>query len=622
MPSLILYLLVLLMLAAAVWVIVVWGHLVFYLADYLHIKVLVWNFVRQRRTIVDMFEYRVAQSPNSPALLFEGHTYTYRQLDEMSSRVALWALQQQLKSDDVVALLMDNSVDYIVTWLGLAKVGVTTALINNNLKGQPLTHSLLVCHCRALIVDQHHTHVVEDIRDTLPSTLQLFSHGHPHTGYGDMSAGLEQLAAKATADCDFAVYRQQQSSSSLLFYIFTSGTTGLPKAARIRHSRFYLGSVSFAVFFHLTSADRIYSPLPLYHSVGGILAVGMAWHTGCSLVLRRRFSASSLFQECAEADVTVVMYIGQLCKYLMHTQPTPHESRHRIRIAIGNGMPADVWAAFQRRFHIRDIGEFYASTEGNANLVNNRNRVGAIGYIPWIARLIYPVRIVAFDHSTEQPLRGADGRCIDALEGELIGKVSADPLRAFDGYTNEKATSDKVLTNVYRRGDRWFRTGDLVRQDSDGYIYFVDRIGDTYRWKGENVATTEVERVVHGWPGVKEVNVYGVKVGSNDGKAGMAAIVLHDDRGDDVAPAAIDLKGLYSYLATQMPSYQQPLFVRLQKEVNLTSTFKLRKVDMVAEGFDPSRVTDPLFFRDDKQRAFVPLDCHLYNDVIEGNVRV
>ena len=620
MPSLALYIVALLLLAAAVWLLFGWGHLLFYLADYVHIKLSVWNFVRQRRTIVDMFEHRVAHSPNSPAILFEGRTYTYRQLDELSSCVALWALQQQLKPDDVVAILMDNSADYIVTWLGLAKVGVTSALINNNLKGQPLTHSLLVCHCRALIVDQHHTQVVQDIRDTLPATLQLFSHGCPTPGYDDMSATLEQLTAKAV-DCNFAVYRQQQSSSSLLFYIFTSGTTGLPKAARIRHSRFYLGSVSFAVFFHLTSADRIYSPLPLYHSVGGILAVGMAWHTGCSLVLRRRFSASSLFQECAEADVTVIMYIGQLCKYLMHTQPSAYESRHRIRIAIGNGMPADVWAAFQRRFHIRDIGEFYASTEGNANLVNNRNRVGAIGYIPWIARLIYPVRIVAFDHSTEQPLRGADGRCIDATEGELIGKVSADPLRAFDGYTNEKATSDKVLTNVYRRGDRWFRTGDLVRQDSDGYIYFVDRIGDTFRWKGENVATTEVERLVQGWPGVKEVNVYGVKVGSNDGKAGMAAIVLHDDRGDVALPGT-DFRGLYSYLASQMPAYQQPLFVRLQKEMNMTSTFKLRKVDMVAEGFDPDRVCDPLFFRDDRQRTFVPLDRPLYRDIIEGKVRV
>ena len=620
MPSFALYMLVLLLLAAAMWLLLRWGHLVFYLADYLHIKYSVWSFVRQRRTVVDMFESRVAASPHSPALLFEGRTYTYRQLDEQSSLVALWALQQQLAPDDCVALLMDNSADYVVTWLGLAKVGVCSALINNNLKGQPLTHSLLTAHCRALIVDQPHVAVVQDIRDALPGTMQLFSHGQHAAGYGDMSATLEQLAGKPTGDCDFSAYRKQHSSSSLLFYIFTSGTTGLPKAARIRHSRFYLGAVSFATFFHITSADRIYSPLPLYHSVGGILAVGMAWHTGCALVLRRRFSASSLFKECAEADVTVIMYIGQLCKYLMHTPVSAAESRHRIRIAIGNGMPADVWAAFQRRFHIRDVGEFYASTEGNANLVNNRNRVGAIGYIPWIARLVYPVRIVKFDHATEQPYRTAEGRCVDASEGELIGAVSSDPLRAFDGYTSEQATSDKLLTGVYRRGDRWFRTGDLVRQDSEGYIYFVDRIGDTFRWKGENVATTEVERTVQAWPAVKEANVYGVRVGNNDGKAGMAAVVLHDDR--DSAVGAVDWRGLYGYLSSQMPPYQQPLFVRVQREVEMTSTFKLRKVDMVQEGFDPGRVGDPMFFRDDKLRSFVPLDQQLYTDIVDGKVRV
>ena len=477
--------------------------------------------------------------------------------------MAYWALQHGLGPHDVVSLMMDNRPEFIITWLGLAKVGVTCALINTNVRGQPLVHSIEQCQPVAFIVGAELLHTVSDVRHQLPPSLRLFSHGKPADGFVELTTELDALAARPLppSALSFASQRVGLTSSSLLFYIFTSGTTGLPKAARIRHSRFYLGSVSFSTFFHLRASDRLYSALPLYHSVGGILAVGMSWHCGGSLVLRRRFSASAFFQDCYEQDVTVVMYIGQLCKYLMHTPVSAYEERHRVRIAIGNGMPADIWEAFQRRFHIADIGEFYASTEGNANLVNNRNRPGAIGYIPWIATFIYPVRVVAFDYSTEQPVRDpTTGLCREASEGELLGKLSSDPLRAFDGYTSSAATSEKVLTSVFHPHDQWFRTGDLVRRDEEGYIFFVDRIGDTYRWKGENCATTEVERVLSAWPGVKEVNVYGVKVGGHDGKAGMAAIVLHDDTGGDTAApvthTAIDLQLFYE--STQPHTHSAP----------------------------------------------------------------
>ena len=482
------------------------------------------------------------------ALLFEGRSYTYSALDHASSLVAHWALSHGLGSGDVVALMMENRPEFIITWLGLAKVGVTTALINTNVRGQPLIHSIEQCSPVALIVGGELLHTVEEVRAKLPSTMRLVSHGLRRDGYLDLAGELDGLTAAPPppAALSFAAHRSGCAASSLLFYIFTSGTTGLPKAARIRHSRFYLGSVSFSVFFHLQQSDRLYSALPLYHSVGGILAVGMSWHCGGSIVLRRKFSASAFFQECYESDVSVLMYIGQLCKYLMHTQPGAYDSRHRVRLAIGNGLPADIWEAFQRRFRIAHIGEFYASTEGNANLVNNRDRVGAIGYVPWIASLIYPVRIVAFDHALEQPWRDpVTGLCRRASEGELIGLLSNDPLRAFDGYTNSAATSEKVLTSVFRPHDQWFRTGDLVRMDAEGYIFFVDRIGDTYRWKGENCATTEAEKIIAGWPGVKDVNVYGVKVAEHDGKAGMAAIVLTDDRLGVRPEAAIDLKAFY-----------------------------------------------------------------------------
>ena len=481
-------------------------------------------------------------------LVFEGSSYTYAAVDSLSDGVAYWALQQGFQCNDVVALMMDNRPEFIVCWLGLAKLGVTAALINTNMKGQPLLHSLDVCSCQALIVDTAHLQQVDDVRYALPRSLRLYSHGAGGgaDGYADMTAALSALPSPPPS-ASFASHRAALTSSSLLFYIFTSGTTGMPKAARIRHSRFYLGAVSFSIFFHLTAADRLYSALPLYHSVGGILAVGMSWHCGCSLVLRRRFSASQFFSECSAQEVTVMLYIGQLCKYLLQSPRGLHDRSHRVRLAIGNGLPVAIWSEFQRRFGIARIGEFYASTEGNANLVNNRNRVGAIGYIPWLARLVYPVRIVAFDYSTERPLRDArTGFCIEAMEGELIGRMSSDPLRSFDGYSSREATSEKVLTSVFSLHDQWFRTGDLVRMDSEGFVFFVDRIGDTFRWKGENCATTEVERIAAGWPEVKEVNVYGVRVEGNDGKAGMAALVLSDDRdAAAVRTDAFDFKGFY-----------------------------------------------------------------------------
>ena len=481
-------------------------------------------------------------------LVFEGRSYTYSSVDFSSSLVAHWALSHGLGCGDTVALMMDNRPDFLITWLGLAKVGITTALLNTNTRGQPLLHSIEQCNPVALIVGSELLQPLDEVRRQLPPSLRLISHGKVVDGYLDLAGDLDGLASHppASTALNFTSHRSTLTSASFLFYIFTSGTTGLPKAARIRHSRFYLGAVSFSTFFRLLPGDRLYSALPLYHSVGGILAVGMSWYCGGSLVLRRKFSASSFFQDCYENDVTCIMYIGQLCKYLMHTPTTGYEQKHRVRIAIGNGLPADIWAAFQQRFHIPHIGEFYASTEGNANLVNNRDRLGAIGYIPWIATFIYPVRIVKFDYVNEQPWRDPlTGLCQDAKEGELIGLLNTDPLRAFDGYTSTAATSEKVLTSVFRPYDQWFRTGDLVRIDDEGYIYFVDRIGDTYRWKGENCATTEVEKVVSGWPGVKEVNVYGVKVGGYEGKAGMAALVLTEEMEGKRPDSAIDLNGFY-----------------------------------------------------------------------------
>lgn len=341
---------------------------------------------------------------------------------------------------------------------------------------------------------------------------------------------------------------------------------------------------------------------------------------GIPMLLRRKFSASSFFSDCVAMDATVCLYIGELLRFLVATPPGEHDTAHRVRLAIGNGLRPDVWEKFQTRFGVATIGEFYASTEGNANLINNQNRVGAIGYISPLIAFKYPVKILKFYVESETVLRNEAGQCIEVKPGEageLVGFIdNKDVTRRFDGYSDPAATEKKILRDVLKPGDKYFRTGDLVRQDAEGFIYFVDRIGDTYRWKGENVSTAEVGEIVSCAPGVTQATVYGVRVPHVEGRAGMASIVADDDD-------AFSLEALYARCAADLPKYAQPLFVRRQAELEITGTFKNRKVALVEEGFDPSLVAgDALFLRDDAKKSFVPLDGALYSRIMSGEFKM
>jgi len=333
-----------------------------------------------------------------------------------------------------------------------------------------------------------------------------------------------------------------------------------------------------------------------------------------------KFSASNFFKDCTEYKCSVVLYIGQLCRYLLNTPPSSYDTKHNVKKACGNGLRKEIWKEFQTRFNIPYIGEFYGSTEGNATLINNMNKVGAVGYIPWIAKFFYPITVVKFDYVSEIPIRDKNGHCIECAvgePGEMISKINqGDPMKSFDGYTDKKATDGKILIDVFGKGDMWFRSGDLLVADEEGFLFFVDRIGDTFRWKGENVATSEVSEVMAAFKGVKECNVYGVTVPNYDGRAGMASISIEED-------SKLDLGGLYQHVRGHLAAYQQPLFLRIQKELVITSTFKHRKVEMVAEGFNPTTISDPLYFRDDRnQTGFVPLDPPLYEALIKNQIRL
>jgi len=401
----------------------------------------------------------------------------------------------------------------------------------------------------------------------------------------------------------------------------------LPKAATIKHLRLFSMGKAFTTMFNVTYDDRIYCVLPLYHSAGGLCGVGMTICSGATMILKKKFSATSFFKDCREQKVTVVQYIGELCRYLLTAPPTKEDATNDIRIAIGNGLRPDIWAKFQSRFGIREIGEFYGSTEGNAALFNHCTSAAAQGAVGRMGPLLVKaskVKLVKFDVVSEEPVRDASGFCIPCNKGEvgeLLGEIDeSDPLRQFAGYyNNNKGTSSKILTDAFKKGDRYFRTGDLLRHDSSGYWYFVDRIGDTFRWKGENVSTTEVAEVVSTFPGVEEVNVYGVSVPGKDGRACMAAMVIRD---------GLDFAKLAKHCTDNLPAYAVPVFLRRLPVIEVTGTFKHQKVELRNQGCDPTKTTsdgkvDPLYMYDPDQKTYVPLTTKVYQEgIVQGRAKL
>jgi fatty-acyl-CoA synthase len=560
----------------------------------------------------DDLEKAVDKWPSNRAITFEGKTLSYAEFDARANRYAHWAKAQGLTRGETVAIFLPNRMDYIPIWYGLSKVGVVAALINNNLAGQPLAHCLDICGALHCIVDSETSPAFEAVKDKFKRPVRQWTLGKAHEGQKDLPQALKSCSALRP---DRAV-RAGLTASDTALYIFTSGTTGLPKAAKMTHMRVQLYMSGFAGSTGSKASDRIYITLPLYHATGGLCAVGAALLSGGSIVLRKKFSATQFWDDIVSEDCTMFVYIGELCRYLINQDPHPLERAHKIRTAFGNGLRPDVWDEMQPRFKIPFILEFYGATEGNVSMFNFDGKPGAIGRIPTWLRWRFNIRLVRFDLEKEEPIRDSRGFCQECKPGEIgeaIGLIGTDVRSSYAGYADKKASEKKILRDVFKKGDSWFRTGDLMKQDADGYYYFIDRIGDTFRWKGENVSTSEVaERLAH-VPGVEEVNVYGVPVGKLDGKAGMASLVVDD---------TFDIDQLAAFVDAQMPAYARPIFVRLQPQIETTGTFKYRKMDLVAEGFDPAKVKDPLWFRSPEKKAYVKVTKAAYDKLVSGGYKI
>jgi fatty-acyl-CoA synthase len=557
------------------------------------------------RTFCDLAEELAAQHGDRVALVSDRETFSYRQWNGRANRYARWARSQGLQKGDVVCLLMPNRPEYMSIWLGLARAGLTTALINTNLSSASLAHCVNIAGAKALIVDASLMPQLAGARDQLNKPLLILAHGAPETT--GASAPEPRIDEIAETFPDSPLKPEERVALTIddgVLYVYTSGTTGLPKAARITHSRLQRMMYGFSAATGAKASDRMYICLPMYHSNGGILALGATLTVGGSCFLRERFSAKDFWTDVIRQECTMFVYVGELCRYLLNAPTSSNDKAHRIRLCFGNGLRPDIFTTFRERFGIAHILEFYGATEGNVALFNLDSHPGAVGRIPVWAKKSFPIRIVSFDVEKNLDKRDAEGRCIECAAdevGEALGEILDDPSKPasrFDGYADAAATKAKVLRDVFTEGDAWFRTGDLLRRDAAGYYYFVDRIGDTFRWKGENVSTTEVSEVIATFPGVREVNVYGVSVPGYEGRAGMAALVA--DGADH-----FDIPSLRAHIAAHLPVYARPVFLRFKHDLDMTGTFKQKKTELVAEGFDLAHSEDALYFDDRSQNAYL-----------------
>lgn len=561
--------------------------------------------------VCDDFERAVDEFADHTAMVFEGERYTYRQLDALANRFAAWGDAQGLKHGDTVALLLPNRAEYIPAWMGLAKIGVATALINNNLTGAALAHCLSISNADHVITDTESLEAIDTMRAVLARPLTYWS--IDATGpLEDGRRALDLKEPRLAPERPLASRRLGLTANDVALYIFTSGTTGMPKAAKITHMRAQLYMRSFAAATNAHADDNIYCVLPLYHATGGLCGVGAALLKGGTVVLRRKFSTTHFWDDVADNNCTMFVYIGELCRYLVNAEEHPKERAHRLRLGFGNGLRPEVWAEFQQRFNVPRILEFYGSTEGNVSMFNFDGHAGAIGRVPPYLQRNFAVRLVKFDVEAEMPVRDENGMCVLAdlgEPGEAVGLIKNDARHNYTGYADKAASEKKILRDVIEKGDAWFRTGDLMRMDKDGYFYFVDRIGDTFRWKGENVSTTEVAQVIARYRGVDEVNVYGVGVGKLDGRAGMAAITPGE---------GFELGGLRCFLARELPAYARPIFIRIQPAIETTGTFKYRKVDLVRDGFDPHKCEHEIWFDLPDRHEYVRVTQELYDQIQAG----
>ncbi|MCF6220599.1 MAG: long-chain-acyl-CoA synthetase [Robiginitomaculum sp.] len=566
--------------------------------------------------VPDDIERVVDTYPDNIAFLDDDQEWTYREFDDYANRVANWALTEGGKRGDTVAFFARNRIEYVAVWYGLTKIGMIPALINYQLRAAPLAHCVTISHAKLAVVDHELMDAWESAKDNLPDGLLAFCAFGKTKAKSKSLPSFDQAIAEQSSTRPSRNIRTGIVAGDIFMKMFTSGTTGMPKAAKMTHTRGQYYLRGFVVASGAKSSDRVMMVLPMYHGTGGLCGVGLALTTGGTVIVRPKFSASTFWDDAVRYKATMFMYVGELCRFLLNAPEHPLERAHTMRCIVGNGLRPEVWSKFVERFNIPNVVEFYGATEGNISLINFMGKVGAVGRIPEYMRDKSNGDLIKFDVETNTYPRDEDGFCqrTDVGEiGELIGEIREGETRfKYEGYEDKKASAKKIIADVFKKGDRWFHTGDLLWRDKEGYYYFADRIGDTFRWKAENVATNEVAAALTSFDGVSQANVYGIPIPGYDGKAGMASMV---------ADVGVDLDALYKHVENTLPPYGRPVFLRITSESETTGTFKYKKTDLVKDGFDPGKIKDDLYMAHPDEKKYVRLDADVFKQIGAGKFR-
>jgi len=561
------------------------------------------------------FERAVERNPEGLALKYQDIELSYSKFNSWVNKIAHYLLSKGILKGDSVAIMIENRPELLATVLACAKIGAVSAMINTSQKGKVLTHSINLVNPKLIIMGEECVSTYDVIRENTNLTVDkhlYFADLNTLVNTGTCPDGWTNLASKIQNQAQHNPMQTQQIfSEDPCFYIYTSGTTGLPKAVIFNHGRFMKLYGTFGyITVRLKKTDRLYVPLPFYHAT----ALGVCWSTALAgsacIVMARKFSVSGFWPDIQENKATAFAYVGELCRYLIEQPATPNDANNQIRVMVGNGMRPAIWPAFKQRFGIPRVMEFYGSSEGNIAFTNVLNFEKTVGMSP------LPYAIVKYDRENDTPFRNTAGHMTKVRKGEaglLIGHITEKA--PFHGYTDPAKTASSILENVFEQDDRWFNTGDIMQHMGYRHAQFVDRTGDTFRWKGENVSTTEVEMLIEEADTVTEAVVYGVEIPNTNGRAGMASIRLNRPLEE------FDFAHFMQQLRTNMSDYSIPVFLSINQGVELTGTFKHLKGPLKEKGFDVRKNTNPLYVRLPKTEIFIPLTQRLQQDIEQGRYR-
>ncbi len=565
-----------------------------------------------------LFVQQHAQNrPNSTALICEEEEVSWQELNDRANRVAQKLTDMGVVEGDCVSLFMQNRIDFVACTLGISKIGAIVGMINTNLIRQPLTHCINLIKSKKCIFGEELLLPLDECRGNL-----------------DLNSGKDYLFVEdggkvVSPDWAIALDPKDQTvpsrnpekvdsitNADVAMYVFTSGTTGLPKAAIVTNRRILsTGRLSSQFLAKLDASDRMYNCLPLFHGTGMVVGLSAAFTVGASTVIRRRLSISAFWDDIRKYECTSFVYVGEFIRYLLSAPQAPSDAKNSIRSIVGNGLRPDIWNTFKDRFGIERIGEFYGGSEGNGGFANIFNRDRTVGCA------LSAVKLVRYDVASDEIIRDKQGFCIEVCNGEPgLLLIEINDQAKFEGYTNADASNSKVIKNAIKTGDAYFNSGDLLKTIDVGFSFFqkhyqfVDRVGDTFRWKSENVSTNEVGDIISSYQDILFANVYGVEIPKTDGRAGMAAIVLNEG----VDFSKLNIQALSDHICESLPSFARPIFIRVLKELPTTTTHKLQKGDLREHAYHLDKVEDTLLVMKPNEKCYAPLENDFYNQIMQG----